>query len=263
MKQLLIAGLFISASFFVVESIIRASINESKISFKAEFNKSEYYLGEPAYVNFTAIFPIDYPEPQFLHEVLISVEHDNSIHDVGVLEPTMEPPQYLPILPRSSLYENQKDELKTISRAVKLRRSNEIFLETGFYRIKFTLKMKGRSDIESNWIQVSIKMPSGEDRKAYEHLSQFKGGANYEWVWKEDNGIQKLESFVADFPYTEYSESAIFELAGIYYAKGELEKAKSEYEKLASTKNVYILENVAAKLEMIQKRISERNSQPN
>jgi len=113
----------------------------------------------------------------------------------------------------------------------------EVFPQPGSYRIHVVLHgVDWKEQVKSNLLTVNIKEPEGANRLALEYLEQ-RVNMKYFFSGLELSGKQTdqaaLEEFVATFGGSAYGDYASFLLAQYYFSKGDYEKARMHFDRLA------------------------------
>lgn len=255
-------------SLLVLAQVLEAQESnpqESEKPYTARLQKSRYLLSEPIVVEFRWKTPtparLGY---RVLQETGIKVSFKGKTHEFpaltsivttggGVELPSVDRSNYNLYLggliagghppPPPPKYLEQKEIIDI---------ALDFFPESGNYQIQFVY-----GGVSSNVIDLTIKEPTGINRAAFEFLSKHQEATSFYWVWEEKNGIALLEVFVAKYRRSVYGDLAISHLAGIYLAKGDLDMAKAEFEKIKSSKNPVIAKEANTSLADIAKRKSD------
>lgn len=128
-------------------------------------------------------------------------------------------------------------------------RVGDFFPEPGNYQIQFVL-----NGAKSNTIDITIEEPLGINKEAFDFLNKYEDAMSFYWIWKEKDGISLLETFVNKYGESVYGESAISFLGNVYLAKGEIDKAKAEFEKIKSSENAIVAKEANKSLADIARR---------
>ena len=156
------------------------------------------------------------------------------------------------ILPGSVLQEKQLVDLEL----------DKIFPYPGEYQLQARLlDIDGKKTIESNLLRIQILEPTGLDRQAFDFIknngnpSYFLNG--YDRV-VDNKPLTILEEFVSRFSGTAYGDYAIFQLAGVYFAKEDYEKAIKHLEKLANKSDFAFAERAREFLDQSQEKSRQK-----
>lgn len=231
--------------------------SKTGMNLRAETVKSEYLLLEPVYLKIQATLPVSYNSSEIKkHLILIvtSAEKSQRFEQLSY-NLTQGEPEQLPAISKSGelilLGQTIKTEGKEIARPVEeynnseehifIQRVAEIFPKPGNYMIQVVLRdFQGNDGLLSNTINISIKEPTDLNKKALNFLSVYEQPLSFSWVWKEKNGVELLERFVNEYENTVYAGYSIYRLALIYYYRGDINKARNEFEKIKSNENKVI-----------------------
>ena len=227
-----------------------------KMRFEAVLDKNSYLQSEPAFVEFTfsnpTLMPLITYEPDFIKESKLKISFKGKTS-------TFDFPSSVsgPGIRFSGAFQPNKS-LKgegVISSAF----AGYFFPENGKYQIQFILRSSdGAKFLESNVINLEIKIPEGINKDAVDFLNEHKDFF-FLSSWSPNNKQQEdlLEKFVAKFGQSVYGELAIIDLGYFYLSKSEFDKAQREFEKLKISRNSLISKEANRALDDItQKRIA-------
>lgn len=126
----------------------------------------------------------------------------------------------------------------------------------GSYQLRFVLRSSGGAKtIESNLIEITISEPEGEDKEAFDYLAKHKEFFGLSsWVPRGEEDRAVLETFVKEYGLSAYGELAAASLGSFYLARGDLDKAEAEFNKLKLSPNRIVAEEAKHSLEEIAKR---------
>jgi hypothetical protein len=108
--------------------------------------------------------------------------------------------------------------------------------------------------LESSALDIEIREPSDADMDALMCLGRFDNPLSFQWVVNNNNGESLLEDFVQNHGQSLYGEFAIQYLAFSHLAKGNLEKAQKEFEKIKFYKREQVAEAAKVSLMGIDKK---------
>lgn len=111
-------------------------------------------------------------------------------------------------------------------------------LEIGNYKIKAVFYNKNRTQsVTSNWINIAITQPTDINLNAFKFLKKQPNISMFLHTIIDEKNTESLESFVAMFPGSNYTNYALFLLANHYIFKEEFTRAKEKLEILKKEKN--------------------------
>lgn len=235
-----------------------------KMSFEVELNKTEYVLLEPIGIKFRFSNKTDQPQtsytPNFLTDTSVKISHNNeswerALYNLSINSSVRFPAIFMPG--------------KTIEANGILQPNftNKFFAEPGKYRLQFFLsdRREGVEKISSSIFEVEIKQPAGIDKEAFSYLQKYiqnQLSSDLFYLDERKNGqdAARLERFVAKYSSSVYGEYAIYSLGNFYLFYDEMEKAKSEFEKLKNSSNNILADN--AKISLNEIEINLKNKLP-
>ncbi len=224
-----------------------------KMTFEVEVNKDSYVMSEPIFVRFKFSNKTGLPQttysPSFLQESKLKVnfngrtsvfDHLSSINGPGI--------RFAGTIPAGGF--STGDEMLSSPLV------GTFFPEPGSYKFQFVLHSPGGDKtIESNVLEVTIEKPTGINKEAFDFIKkhqEFFGLSS--WTYDGKNSEALLERLVNDYGQSVYGEIAISSLGFLYLAKGEIEKAKVEFDKIKSSENPIIAKEANRSLADITKR---------
>ena len=228
-----------------------------RLSFEVEVEKSNYLLSEPITIKFTfsnktADSLISY-QPVFTQESELKVIFDGNITTFSSLSSITGKPMRFPltIKPNVSIKDHEMFGPSF---------SGNFFPVPGKYIIQFILR---RSDavksIASNIIDIVVEEPAGINREAFEFLKRHEKYFDLSsWVFQEKEGFALLETFVRQYDRSVYGEFGISSLAYSYLSQGEMEKAKTEFEKISFSQNKLFADDAKRSLADIERKLKEK-----
>ena len=254
MKKLICLLAVTIISLFAIAQPSEAQ-EKSKDSLKrilqVKFEKSKYILLEPILAKFKLTIPSTDSIPGISKGILVKINFEGRIHEFRGLTSliTQGVPQPLPIRNPIKKDTNIEPKYYDYSEEKIIDRVGEFFPEPGNYKIQFFLiHPNSQTIVPSNVIEVTIEKPTNINNEAFNYLNKYENAMSFYWVWEEKNGLVLLEEFVSKYGQSVYGEYAIDYLGKVYLAKGELDKAQVEFEKILSSNNKYIAENAKKSL---------------
>ncbi|QYO62906.1 tetratricopeptide repeat protein [Leptolyngbya sp. 7M] len=209
-----------------------------------QLNQNTFFLLEPIYVKFKVPMPdkgVTLPRVSQDVTVEVTLEGKTTRFQGLTSAVTMGGTISLPNQLEPSKFE-EVEKYQLIDRTL------ELFPSPGDYQVRFFLN--GHS---SKSVPITILEPVGEDKQAHDFLVLRKDGASFGWIWDTPDGIGLLEQFVHDYGRTVYGDFAIQKLANVYLARGDVENARFQFNRLALSKRSYIADDA-------HKRLSEINA---
>lgn len=242
------------AQLFTAQEKINGGVERT---FRAEVEKSTYFLLEPVFVRFNLQLPSDEKPPKVVEDVLVRVSSKGATKEFRGLTSTISTSGDPQGLPRGNIAEVAVERAKPVffdyNEDVIIDRGSEFFPEPGAYQLQFVLKFSGVT-LRSNTVEINVEEPTGLNKEAFEFLNKYENPSSFYWVWKIDDGVDCLREFVDKYGSSVYGVHAISHLAGIYLARGENDKAKAEFEKIKTSQNPMIARQAAAGLSEIARR---------
>lgn len=213
------------------------NLSRTNQSWEVRLNKGFYFLHEPIFAHFETTLLGDERKPVFRYDASIKVTFQGETKDFGVLSrggAAEELPNVILSTPGPGLNESRS---RTFKSDEYIERVDELFPKAGIYEIQFFWH-KPSGITASNSIQITIQEPTGgAEKQAFDFLNKNENPISFNWIWKRKDGVSNLENFVARYSESVYGEAAIRYLANVYKARGEIDKAQVEFEKLRSSKN--------------------------
>lgn len=215
------------------------SKSDLKMSFSAKITKTEFLQLEPFGVSLEFANKTDTDQqaytPNFLQTRIEVTNTKGNKEMFGISFITANRASF----PRNfAPGEAIKEELIIITNLEKM------FPEIGTYQIRFLLPATSEKvgELASEPISVKIIEATGLNAQALKEIrkNQSKSRAPdelFRWNGNNSDGEDLLENFVGQFANSIYGEFAVYKLANIYLDKGDLEKAKEQFEKIKSSEN--------------------------
>jgi len=131
---------------------------------------------------------------------------------------------------------------------------DEFFPRPGTYTIYFVLNSSKENRLVSNSLEITIDNLTGIDKKAIDFIKRNKVHQYYPMLFswdvtaKASDGRTLLEEFVSKYDRSVYGDSAILQLGTYYFARGELGKAKLEFDKIRNSSNPRIAKEAKNRL---------------
>lgn len=225
-----------------------------KLTFTVELNKKSYLPLEPIYAKFKVTNhtndSLAAERPQFFHDSRLRVVNQRGEEvEVSRLSASSGGTIPLPgrrfVLSPLGFYEDESV----------LAIDPHILWEPGVYRLQFTL-YGGEKPIKSNVIEVTVDPPRGVDAEAFAFLASNGEDAWFGQAFMDDTKAPILKRFVELYSGSAYGEYAIFALANFYGNRNELDKAITELEKLASSKNALLVKQTEKVLADLRRKAS-------
>jgi hypothetical protein len=246
---------------------------DTEKSLRVQLERTNFYLGEPIYADFEFTFPSTNEIPKISNVAVVKVTYNGKTREfrgltiyVSTGAPQLLPsknlkdltnPVFGPAKPTDAKSLNSGmavTEYTSLKSVEEINRVEEFFPQPGKYSIQFEVQ-----GTKSDKIDLIIKEPEGLDKQAFDFLKKYDNALSFDWVWKESDGTTLLESFVSSFSASVYSESAIRYLGYLYKAKGDLDKAETEFEKIQFSTHKFVAdEAVEAISEIKQQRAKSK-----
>lgn len=258
MKNILGVFLVLMLSVFALAqtSVTKTSKKDGfkKMSFEVNVDKNNYLLYEPVFVAFKFTNKTEVPQttdsPSFIHESKLRINFEGAVTVFEHLSST----NGIPGVRFPSIF--RPDEFSTSKEIISPSLVRTFFPESGNYQLQFVLfSSDGTQMIESNVIEVEIRNPQGINKEAFDFLQKHNSYFGMSsWAYGGKDGEELLAEFVSKYSQSVYGEIAINSLANIYLGKGELDKAKAEFEKNKSSNQEIIADEAKKSLAEIEKR---------
>ncbi|HKP70896.1 MAG TPA: tetratricopeptide repeat protein [Pyrinomonadaceae bacterium] len=217
---------------------------------------------EPLAVEFTASLSENAKKPLFGNDVTMTVFLAGGTKDLGAIAPT-EPRQQLPSVRGPVLDTSKSHSVVDHRSTVVVNLPQNIFGSPGTYQLQFVLYTADKK-ITSNVITFAVAAPRGVDLKAYRFLKKVNGDTSFEWVWKNKDGVAALNQFADEYQGSVYADRALLHLGEVFMAKGNLQSAEQQFEKLKDNSDPHLAASAATYLkEIAEKRADNEKNQPN
>lgn len=232
------------------------SIN-TKMSLKIALEKTEFVQLEPIDFRYSFINETSLPQttirPAILNDSTLTVDHDGVSKQYGELS------IFRILLARQPVtFESGKGVEEEVTLETNL---DKFFPRPGRYTIRLAITAPEGKLIESNSVEINVVEPTGIDKRAFEFIQQNKAHQKYPvlFQWKNEEQVEYskvlLEEFVDKFSSSIYGDYAIYRLGNYYKATGQLDKARTEFEKLTCSKNARIVREARTTFPDVRKRI--------
>jgi hypothetical protein len=252
MKKISCSIIFVFISIVCSQSDLAQtpSSNNAGKSLEVVLGKSRYVLLEPITARFryetssSDMFP-----PEF-EDSAIRVTVGGKTREFSGLKSGLLQGRPLPLpqhdkTPRPVVYEKE----------IMIDRTADFFPSPGSYKVEFAF-----AGVKSNEIHIQINEPVSIDREAFNFLQQFDHPLTYQWVFDQKDGIELLKTFVDQYSDSVYGDTAIYQLGLIFFNKGEFEKAKTLFERLAKSKYPTIAADAKQQLNDIASNIKAKEA---
>ncbi len=240
--------LFVLTFFLLLSSIVGVGQDgnaKARNVVRVEFDKPTYTRLEPIHVEFEYSVLSNKTLLTLSQDALIRIESNGRSTEFKRLTN-----QVLSGVPQRIGNDQRTVRLEMRTEAVVIDRVAEFFPDPGKYTVQFFL-----AGVPSNILDISIIQPLGKDREAHAFLTNRPGDISFSWIWENKEGLLLLEKFVQDFGDTVYGDHAISTLGNIYLAKGELARAATEFEKIRTSRRIWIASDAEKNLESIRQKL--------
>lgn len=256
-----LCALFVLVSFqnSFGQEIAQTKDEFENMSFEAEINKKDYVLLEPIAVRFVFSNRTKQPQrsfrPNFFTQAALRVSNETGSREINSL---------FNISVGTTRFSRIFMPGETIEAAGLLQSNyDKFFTQPGKYKIQFFLSSPdGLKKLASSVFEIEIKAPVGIDKEAFDYLKKYRNDESsnlfYLTEQKDEMSPIHLETFAAQYASSVYWSYAVFSLGHIYLSRGELEKAKSEFEKLKNSSNDVLADEVKASLAEIETNLKDK-----
>lgn len=256
-EKLIFSLILFTLHFFAFVVVAEAQDKDKVLpegGLQVELEKSNYLLLEPIFIKLK-YKPVSNVNKSTLLEITsVRITSNSETREFRGLTQivTQGEPQSLPGNNRVPGLLIPEPQLSYCEKYGVIDRVSEFFPQPGNYRLQFFL-----NGLTSSPIDIKVEHPIGAEKKAFEFLKKREGNVSFYWVWNEKNGVSLLEEFVDRYGRSAYGDMAIHFLGNIYFAKGQFDKARIEFEKLINSRHLQLVEDARRLLVDIEKRKAE------
>ncbi|MGH9945910.1 MAG: hypothetical protein ACRD6X_01775 [Pyrinomonadaceae bacterium] len=253
----MVTGLLGGVTFLPVQTALVTAQGQTNLTFEVVLSKSEYIKMEPVPFEFKVVNKSAEPV-NWSALVAIGPSTNLFVKNENGFETKWEGRKLLTILLATSPMRLDPGREYTNTTFLQMGTVERVFPKAGKYEVRFELLYNKytpdlqRETIMSNPVAITIVEPKGADLQAYSFLNEEIKPAQA--LSKDDETLRLKQTFVDRFPDSAYTRYLVFELASVYQALGQDQKAVRELCKL-SNENFYFSDRVQRQLLEIDEKL--------